>query len=241
MMSTQLGIDDPPDDTDYEVHNRRVKETVAAEHELERYEDRTEDSPFSPGNWEAIHQGKFKTCWKGVILMKDPFTIVILQQLLWDIKPRTIIEFGANTGGSALYMADMMKMYGYNSHVYSMDINLELLAPLAREKRDDLTFIEGDCNKVEKAFPADFLKSLPHPWLVLEDAHVNTFGVLDYLDPVTAPGDYILVEDTNPVAPSNTNEITSGWGKQKLNSLTKFMKKHTERYRVDKRYTDFFG
>ena len=86
-----------------------------------------------------------------------------------------------------------------------------------------------------------FSQSLPHPWLVLEDAHVNTFGVLDHLDPFTASGDYILVEDTDPVAPSNTNEIASGWGKQKLNNLTKFMKKHTERYRVDKRYTDFFG
>ncbi|KAK3716944.1 hypothetical protein QZH41_014636 [Actinostola sp. cb2023] len=175
--------------------------------------------------------------------MKDPFTIVILQQLLWDIKPRTIIEFGANMGGSALYMADMMKMYGYNTHVYSMDINLGLLAPQAREKREDLTFIEGDCNKVEKAFPADFLKSLPHPWLVLEDAHVNTFGVLDYLDPVTAPGDYILVEDTDPSVPINPSDEgpVGSWGKQKLNTLTKFMEKHTERYRVDKRYTDFFG
>ena len=102
-----------------------------------------------------------KTSWRGLSCVKDPCTLVILQQLLCgDIKPRTIIEFGANSGGSALYMADMMKMYGYNTHVYSMDIYLGLLAPLAREKREDLTFIEGDRNKVEKAFPADFLKVL---------------------------------------------------------------------------------
>ncbi|KAK3748189.1 hypothetical protein QZH41_012993 [Actinostola sp. cb2023] len=161
--------------------------------------------------------------------------------MLWDIKPRTIIEFGANSGGSALYMADMMKMYGYNTHVYSMDIYLGLLAPLAKEKREDLTFIEGDCNKVEKAFPADFLKTLRHPWLVLENAHINAFGVLDYLDQFTAPNDYILVEDTDPGIPSDT--ITGGgcWGRRKMNYLIKFMQKHSERYRVDKRYTDFFG
>jgi cephalosporin hydroxylase len=102
--------------------------------------------------------GKYKTLWRGLPLIKTPFEIVTFQQMLWNIKPRTILEFGSNCGGSAIWMADTLQMYGCNCHIYSIDIDLGLLDPLAKEKRDDVTFIEGDSYKVEKAFPPDLLK-----------------------------------------------------------------------------------
>ena len=37
---------------------------------------------------------KFK--WKNLTLMKDPMTLTIYQQLIQDLKPRTIIEFGTH-------------------------------------------------------------------------------------------------------------------------------------------------
>ena len=96
--------------------------------------------------------------WKGINLMKDPCTLVILQHLLWDVKPQTIIEFGACAGGSAVYVADMMKVYDSKTHVYSVDIDLGILSPLARHKREDVTFLQGDCKKVEEVFPREVLK-----------------------------------------------------------------------------------
>ena len=102
--------------------------------------------------------GKYKTHWRGLVFLKDPFSIVTYQQLLWDVKPQTIIEFGANSGGSAVWMADVMKIYGFQTHVFSMDIDLDLLEPLAREKRDDITFIQGDSNEPGKSFPPELLK-----------------------------------------------------------------------------------
>lgn len=93
-----------------------------------------------------------------MILMKGPFEIVTYQQLLWDVKPRTVLEIGANTGGSAVWFADTLRMFDCESHVYSMDIDLGLLEPLAREKRDDLTFMEGDSNEIEKTFSRELLE-----------------------------------------------------------------------------------
>ena len=51
----------------------------------------------------------------------------------------------------------MLKMFGCKSRVISIDIDLSLLEPLARES-PDVEFIEGDLFQVEKCFPADFLK-----------------------------------------------------------------------------------
>ena len=97
------------------------------------------------------------TLWRGVLIIKDPLSLTVNQQLLWELKPQTVIEFGAYKGGSALWTADTLKMFGCKSRVMSIDIDLSLLDPLARES-PDVEFIEGDLFQVEKCFPADFLK-----------------------------------------------------------------------------------
>lgn len=97
------------------------------------------------------------TCWRGVSMVKDPLTLVINQKLLWELKPRTVIEFGAYRGGTALWAADVLKMFGCKSRVVSIDIDLSMLDAVARES-PDVEFIEGDLFQVEKCFPGDFLK-----------------------------------------------------------------------------------
>ena len=89
--------------------------------------------------------------------MKDPIDMVIYQQLLWREKPKAIFEIGAYTGACAVWMADTMRNYGIDCHIYSVDINFELID--ARAKTDkDVTFIQGDVTKIDQVFPAESLK-----------------------------------------------------------------------------------
>lgn len=97
------------------------------------------------------------TTWRGVPLWKDCLDLIIVQQLLWEVKPQTVIEIGAYKGGSALWAGDMLKMFGHNPRVLSMDIDLSLLDPVAKES-PDVTFIEGDSNEIEKCFPEGLLQ-----------------------------------------------------------------------------------
>ena len=90
-------------------------------------------------------------------MIKDCFDLIIVQQLLWEVKPQTVIEIGAYKGASAVWAADMIKMYGLKSRVLSLDIDLSLLDPVAREC-PDVTFIQGDSNEIEKSFPEELLK-----------------------------------------------------------------------------------
>ena len=48
--------------------------------------------------------------WKDLTLMKDPMTLSIYLQLLQDVKPKTILEFGTYEGGSSLWMKDMANL-----------------------------------------------------------------------------------------------------------------------------------
>ena len=81
----------------------------------------------------------------------------------------------------------------------------------------------------------------------MEDAHVNLGGVLEYLDRVLSPGDYLCVEDTNPIGPAIAGQGRyeelgfAQYGPAKLNVLTQFLESRSARYGVDTRFNDMFG
>ena len=66
---------------------------------------------------------------------------------------------------------------------------------------------------------------LGHPWLVVEDAHVNVLGVLRHLHQQMRSGDYLIVEDSAI----------------KGEALVRFLAETRDAYRLDTHYADFFG
>jgi cephalosporin hydroxylase/SAM-dependent methyltransferase len=173
------------------------------------------------GNYELIMSQGVGECmhWKGRPLFKSVFDFSLYSMLLWDLKPRTIIEIGSGAGASAVWMADLSKSFGTECRVYSVDV----VRPAA--SHDGVSFIEGDCNAVEKIFADDFLRDAPHPWLLIEDAHANVLGVLRHFHPHLARGDYLVIEDS----PGKRAEIEAFFGE------------FPGGYKVDTHYTDFFG
>ena len=159
--------------------------------------------------------------WRGIPLFKTVFDISLYMMMLWDLKPRTIIETGSANGGSALWLADLMASYGLDCHVYSVDLRKPELS------HPNVTFLEGNCERIEDSLPRDLLERMPHPWLFLEDAHVNVAAVLEWIHTFARPGDYLVVEDTTSAV--------------KQAEIVPFIAAHQSEYRVDAYYADFFG
>src|SRR6266545_1566673 len=124
--------------------------------------------------------------WRGVPMKKDPFDVTLYPLLLWELRPATIIELGAYRGGSALWMADLLDLYGIDGHVYSHDIDVDRITACHAR----VTFLRADSNDVG-SFDAERLRSLPHPWLVLEDTHRNIYELLRFFDRFLEAGDYV--------------------------------------------------
>jgi cephalosporin hydroxylase len=157
--------------------------------------------------------------WRGQPLMKNVFDFAIYPALIAELRPRTIFEIGSGLGASAAWFADHMAFAGVEGRVHSVD----RVKPALEHPR--VSFYQGDCQAPERLFDPDLLALEPHPWLVVEDAHQNVAGVLEQFHKYLAPGDYLVVEDSDI----------------KRQALRSFLGAHASDYLVDTRFTDNFG
>ena len=165
-------------------------------------------------------QGAFDCLqWKGMPLFKTVYDFSLYPMMLWAIRPHTIVELGSGSGASAIWLADLTTMFGFESHVRSVDLRV----PAVRHER--VSFVEGDCEAIQTVFDAGFLETATHPWMLIEDAHVNVYGVLRHFHPYLEPGDYVVIEDSA--------------GKEE--EIGHFLQREPNCYKVDTYYTDFFG
>jgi len=169
---------------------------------------------------------------------------MIYQSIMNSIKPRTIIEMGSYLGGSAVWFADMMKAMELKCHVYTVELLEHLVKPVAKT-HPGVTCITGDANNIKNLMPPEMLLQLPHPWLVIEDCHVNVQGSLEHFGKHMVSGDYFAIEDTGHLSPycwgmmENVDWSPASRAKHKV--LVKFLQKHKGTFKVDSNYTDLFG
>ena len=60
--------------------------------------------------------------WKGLDIFKSSFDIIIYMQVISEIKPEFIIEYGSGSGGSAIWLSDIASSLDLNTKVLSYDI-----------------------------------------------------------------------------------------------------------------------
>lgn len=226
---------------DRKLHNR-LQDPGRFQHVSQR----EERSSISRDSTRAIMSGKYFSIYRGMDIMKGPEEMMVLCQLLWHVKPRTVIELGAFTGASAIWMADILKLSEVECSIYSVDIDLSLLQPQTKKLQpSNVTFIEGNCEKLETVFPAVFLAAQPHPWVVIEDAQPS-LAAEEFFHHYFTPGDYFVCEDTNPDIPTAVGaggvyEGYEEWGLTKLHAWKRFLAKHGNKYAIDSFFTDFYG
>jgi cephalosporin hydroxylase len=157
--------------------------------------------------------------WRNTPLMKNVFDFAMYPALIAELRPRTVLEIGSGLGASAAWFADNMTFCGVDGRVHSVDLKkAEVEHPL-------VTFYQSDCANPETLFDHSLLRSEPHPWLVVEDAHHNVSAVLEHFHQFMTPGDYLVVEDSDV----------------KRDALRAFVGAHPGSYLVDTRFTDNFG
>jgi len=159
-----------------------------------------------------------RTCmtWRGKPIFKNVFDLAVYQMLVWEQRPKTIIEIG--TGESLKWF-----------HAQQLECGIEgVIVGVDKKKHSydkGINYIQGDVENISSLLPHNLLSSLPKPWLVVEDVHVNVLGILEHISPFVVPGDYIVVEDS-----IHKQETIVEW----LNSTDR-------EFLIDSKFVDFFG
>lgn len=179
----------------------------------------------------TLERGHHKLLYKDVPIIKCPFDYVIYQMILWEVKPDLIIEIGTNTGGSALYFADLLDLIGHGE-IHTIDIN-DMAYPDVKNHPRIKLFKEGyhqyDLKNAER-----FEKII-----VIEDGshtYEDVKETISKFNSVVNIGSYFIVED------GIIDKL--GWKKKYNGGPNKAIKefiKADDTFVIDRKWCDLFG
>lgn len=161
--------------------------------------------------WYYNTQVWMQTSWMGVGCWKSVSDMWNYQEVLVELKPSLVIEFGSWRGGSALFFAGVMRQIGQSFKVLSVDIDHGNLDPVARSD-SDILFVESASTVPAVAEHISHLKTeFPgRIFAILDSDHSmnHVLAEMKLLRPLLSAGDYLIVEDSNV----NGHPILPGWG-----------------------------
>lgn len=140
--------------------------------------------------------------WLGVPIIRVPDDIVVLQELVWSLRPDRIVETGVARGGSLILNASLQVLAGLTPRVLGIDILIlehthRSLAdhPMAR----GIELLESgstDAESVKRT--AEFLDGSDAALLILDSNHTHdhVLDELRQLGPLLPVGSYVVVADT---------------------------------------------
>ena len=91
--------------------------------------------------------------WLGLPIIKFPNDILVMQEIIWKVKPDVIIETGVARGGSLIFFASMLKLIKKNWKVIGVDIDIRKKNRIAIQKhflyKKNIKLLEGSSTSDE--------------------------------------------------------------------------------------------
>jgi cephalosporin hydroxylase len=151
----------------------------------------------------SAHNYTYQFEWMGVPIIRLPDDIVILQELIWSLKPSKVIETGIARGGSLILSASLMKMTNDHASVLGLDLQIFPHTKNAIENSqfaDSIKMWEGDSSSASAVdVVKEFLKEEDKPCLLILDSdhtHSHVLNELNALAPLLPSHSIVMVADT---------------------------------------------
>lgn len=153
-----------------------------------------------------LHADKYRYTynytWLGRPIIKYPNDILLMQEIIWDIKPDLIIETGIAHGGSIIFSASMMELMGGDGEVIGIDIDIR---PHNKKEIEEhrmfkrITMIEGSSiDKGTMSQVREKAKEKKKVMIVLDSHHTHEHALkeLRLYSPLVSIDSYLILPDT---------------------------------------------
>jgi cephalosporin hydroxylase len=150
----------------------------------------------------ARYRYTYNFSWLGRPIIQLPADVLALQELVWSVKPRAIVETGIAHGGSLILSASLLHLLNGDGIVVGMDVDIRAHNRAAIEAHPlaaRIRMIEG--SSIDSAVVAEVgeLVRGRSPVLLILDSNHTHEHVLEELrlySPLVGAGSYIVVFDT---------------------------------------------
>lgn len=153
-----------------------------------------------------LHADKYKYTynytWLGRPIIKYPNDIVLMQEVIWDVKPDLIIETGIAHGGSIIFSASMLELLGGDGQVVAVDIDIREHNRKEIEKHPmykRIAMFEGSSISEEIVNRVRGISKTKKRVMVFLDSnhtHKHVLKELELYAPLVTVGSYLVLPDT---------------------------------------------
>ncbi|HET9083678.1 MAG TPA: CmcI family methyltransferase [Candidatus Limnocylindrales bacterium] len=194
---------------------------------------------FTRSGWER--RLSYEVTWLGIPIIQLPEDILMVQELIWKVRPNVIVESGVAHGGALVLYASIMELLG-RGRVIGVDIEIRKYNRLAIESHPmahRISLVEGSSTD-----PATFetVRTLIGPGqstMVMLDSNHSRSHVRDELEtysPLVSPGSYIVVFDEVMPMVADAPSGQASWSRDNpLEAVTEFLATHPE-FEIDRSY-----
>jgi cephalosporin hydroxylase len=142
----------------------------------------------------------YEVTWLGIPIIQLPEDILMMQELIYKVRPDVIVETGTAHGGTAVFYASMLELLG-KGHVISIDIEIRKynrLAIQAHPMSKRITLIEGSSTDDDVLAQVHQLIRPQDAVLVALDSnhtYAHVHEEMEKYSELVTPGSYMVVFD----------------------------------------------
>jgi cephalosporin hydroxylase len=172
------------------------------------------------------------TTFLGIHVLKSVSDMWNYQEILTELKPSLVLEFGTFQGGATLFFAETLKLISFKYRVFTVDIDHGPVDWRVRQ-HECIELLQSSIDAPQVAARIAELRRL-YPgkaFCILDSDHRrdHVFAELTLLRDVTAPGDYVVVEDGN----INGHPVLPDWGPGPYEAVQAYRKRYPDDYELD--------
>jgi cephalosporin hydroxylase len=188
---------------------------------------------YGNGVWKS-------TSWLGVRALKSVSDMWNYQEILAELRPRLVVEFGTKYGGSALFFASVLDGLGLDYRILSVDTVAGLIDDRAGT-HPRIELLTGSSTGEETRRRIGVLRGeYPGPAFAILDSDHSADHVeaeLALLTPLLGSGDYVVVEDSN----LNGHPVMPDYGPGPYEAVERYLAAHPGSYVHDEARERKFG
>lgn len=164
----------------------------------------------------------YQQLWCGVPVIRLPDDIVLLQEIVHEVRPYAMVETGVARGGSLLLNASLMDIAGLQPRVIGIDINIyshALDAIRASRYASAVELVECDSTSVQaKSAVQHFIHNAVHrkdPVILILDSnhsHDHVLRELQLFAPLLPSKSIVIVADTIIADMPSNMYVNRPWG-----------------------------